>query len=93
MEHQTTPPWMGCKIFIQSTASLISEFLFSLTSCRTKAKSSVCPTISFIAKWVGRRDEFMLFSRALAWNEMQTALPRIRTRVTKSISYSDNITP
>ena len=38
----------------------------------------------------GRTDGFMPFQRALAQNEMQTALSRIWTQVADSISYDNN---
>ena len=37
-----------------------------------------------------RRDEFIPFQRVLAQSEMQTALSRIWTWVTDSISFNDN---
>ena len=63
-------------------------WVFLLLDWLPKAKEPTLLYYSSIAR--GRTDRFMLFSRALAQSEIQTAWPRTWTWVAGSISYDDN---
>ena len=74
-------------IFKQCLTSLNSEFSFSKTSCQTKVRVQSVPL--FTQTWREIR-QIYTFPWVLVLHGMQTALPRIWTRLSMSISYDDN---
>ena len=74
----------------RGTEDLNSEFSFSLTGCRNKAKEPSLPHHLPVAGGVRRRDGFMSIPRALTQSETQKVLFSTWTIATDSIFHDDN---
>ena len=80
--------WIGQSISRGSVTGLNSEFSFSLTDCLSKAREPILPYYLPIAG--GRIIVLITFPRVLVPCEMQSASPRIWTRIGMSISSNEN---